>query len=71
MRVTAFWQIRFWGSIIHEYMDLRLIELLGKYQEEELEAIERWFNYTQPLANEIMGNMKIARGTIVREKNTQ
>jgi len=52
-------------------MDLRLIELLGKYQEEELEAIERWFNYTQPLANEIMGNMKIARGTIVREKNTQ
>jgi len=71
MRATAFWQIRFWDSIIRQYMDLRLIELLGKYQEEELEAIERWFNYTQPLANEIMGNMKIARGTIVREKNTQ
>lgn len=52
-------------------MDLLLIELLGKYQEEELEAIERWFKYTQPLANDIMGNMKIARGTIVREKNTQ
>jgi hypothetical protein len=52
-------------------MDLRLLELLGKYQEEELEAIERWFNHTQPLALDIMGNMKIARGTIVREKNTQ
>ena len=49
-------------------MDLRLVELLGKYQEEELEAIERWFNHTQPLALEIMGNMKIARGTIKREK---
>ena len=71
MRVTAFWQIRFWGSIIRQYMDLRLLELLGKYQEEELEAIERWFNHTQPLVLDIMGNMKIARGTIVREKNTQ
>ena len=71
MRVTAFWQIRFWSSIIRQYMDLRLLELLGKYQEEELEAIERWFNHTQPLALDIMGNMKIARGTIVREKNTQ
>ena len=29
-------------------MDLRLVALLGKYQEEELEAIERWFNHTQP-----------------------
>ena len=71
MRVTTFWQIRFWGSIIRQYMDLRLLEMLGKYQEEELEAIERWFNHTQPLALDIMGNMKIARGTIVREKNTQ
>ena len=48
-------------------MDLRLVELLGKYQEEELEAIERWFNHTQPLALEIMGSMKIARGAIKRE----
>ena len=51
-------------------MDLRLVALLGKYQEEELEeleAIERWFNHTQPLALEIMGSMKIARGTIKRE----
>lgn len=71
MRVTAFWQIRFWSSIIRQYMDLRLLELLGKYQEEELEAIERWFSHTQPLELDIMGNMKIARGTIVREKNTQ
>ena len=52
-------------------MDLRLLEMLGKYQEEELEAIERWFNHTQLFALDIMGNMKIARGTIVREKNTQ
>ncbi|MDC0315902.1 hypothetical protein OAL32_03170 [Synechococcus sp. AH-551-G15] len=49
-------------------MDLRLVELLGKYQEEELEAIERWFNNTQPLALEMMGSMKIARGAIKREK---
>ena len=49
-------------------MDLRLVELLGKYQEEELEAIERWFNNTQQLALEIMGSMKIARGTIKRKK---
>ena len=51
-----------------QYMNLRLVELLGKYQEEELEAIERWFNHTQPLALEIMGSMKIARGTIKREQ---
>ena len=49
-------------------MDLRLVELLGKYQEEELEAIERWFNHTQPLALAIKGSMKIARGTINREQ---
>ncbi len=52
-------------------MDLRLIELLGKYQEEELEAIERWFNHTQPLALEIMGSMKIVRGTIERDKKSK
>ena len=49
-------------------MDLRLVELLGKSQEEELEAIESWFNHTQPLALAIMGSMKIARGAIKREK---
>ena len=54
--------------MIAKWMDLRLVELLGKYQEEELEAIERWFNHTQPLALEIMGSMKIARGTIKRDK---
>ncbi len=48
-------------------MDLRFVEFLGKCQEEELEAIERWFNHTQPLALEIMGSMKIARGAIKRE----
>ncbi|MDA9639218.1 hypothetical protein N9S87_01910 [Synechococcus sp. AH-779-G23] len=54
--------------VLDKQMDLRLVELLGKYQEEELEAIERWFNHTQPLALEIMGSMKIARGAIKREK---
>ena len=54
--------------VLDKQMDLRLVELLGKYQEEELEAIERWFNHTQPLALEIMGSMKIARGTIKRKK---
>ncbi len=48
-------------------MDLRLVELLGKYQAEELEAIERWFKHTQPLALEIMGGMKIARGALLNE----
>ena len=49
-------------------MDLRLIEMLGRYQEEELEAIERWFNHTQPLALDTIGGMKIARGAIKRER---
>ena len=44
-------------------MDLRLVAMLGKYQEEELEAIERRFNHTQPLALEVVGSMKIVRGT--------
>ncbi len=52
-------------------MDLRLVELLGKYQEEELEAIERWFNHTQPLALEIMGSMKIAEEPLKGRKNTK
>ena len=49
-------------------MDLRLVEFLGKYQAEELDAIERWFNHTQPLALEIVGSMKIARGALISEK---
>ena len=51
-------------------MDLRIVELLSKCKEEELEAIERWFNHTQPLALEIVGNMKIARGAIKSETRT-
>lgn len=50
-------------------MDLRLIALMGRYQEKELEAIERWFGHTQPLALDMMGSMKIARGAIKRGQN--
>lgn len=43
-------------------MDFRLIEWLLRYQEEEFEAIERWFNYTQPLA--LGGTGRSDEGTV-------
>ncbi len=53
-------------QIIGTQMDLRLVMLLEKYQKSELEAIERWFDNMQPLALDIMGSMKIARGASKR-----
>ena len=55
--------------IKRQQMDLRLIALMGRYQEKELEAIERWFDHTQPLALDMIGSMKIARGAIKRGQN--
>ena len=46
-------------------MDLRLIEFLARCEEEEREAVDRWFNEFQPIALETIGTMKVARGTSI------
>ncbi len=51
-------------------MDLRLVEMLRHCKEKELEAIERWFNHTQPLALDTFGTMKIVRSTVKRNIST-
>ena len=44
-------------------MDLNLVNFLARCQEEEREAIERWFNEFQPIELSRVGTMSVARGT--------
>ena len=52
-------------------MDLRLIEFLARCEEEEREAVDRWFNEFQPIALETIGTMKVARGTSISSQNSK
>ena len=44
-------------------VDLNLVNFLARCQEEEREAIERWFNEFQPIELSRVGTMSVARGT--------
>ena len=44
-------------------MDLNLVNFLARCQEEEREAIERWFKEFQPIELSRVGTMSVARVT--------